>query len=325
MLAVLKDSPVDVFAPGSLEKGIASHRWGKFVIPDGMTTGNMPRGADGRLLGEVPGDGNVFDHQLAQERLIARYGILDVGSDAILHSGYAKLRSISLSDFFKLRITALVHDLGEIEHGDVVFDDKHLAAHTTEDEVAATRKFVRKALDERTSRKNAEGGREDPRRRRRLERGIMAAYAIDHNQSHRLHGVFKLYEKYSYISGAIAIYGNGIGTIAKSHAAVHNVFKNQISALVTAAQSGIPSAAAFLSERAETITAMFAWLCASGFHDGIEENQERLEEAKRVWTGFVSDTELCRIGKGRVKNFDEVARIAEERSRHPGRQTAEIG
>lgn len=322
MLAVLKNAPIEVFSSGSLEKGIPSHRWGKFVIPDGMTVDDMPRGADGRLLGEVPGDGNVFDHQIAQERLIGEYGALDVGSAAFLDAGYVKLRPFSFSDLCVLRVTALVHDLGEIEHGDVVYDDKHLAAHTAQDEISATRRFVRKALDERASRKNAEDGREDLRRRRRLERNLMSAYAVDHDKNHRLHGAFKLYEKYSYITGAIAIYGNGVGTVAKSHQGVHNVLKNQIRPLVAAAKAGVPSASSFLSDRLETITAMFAWVCESGFRDENEMNQKGFEEAKRTWRDFVADTRFCPIPR-RGANFDEAARIAAGLS--AGRQMAEIG
>ncbi|MFZ3232207.1 MAG: hypothetical protein WA194_01495 [Patescibacteria group bacterium] len=41
---------------------------------------------------------------------------------------------------------------------------------------------------------------------------------------------------------------------------MHNVFKNQIDVLVRAAEAGIPSAVAFLEDRTETITGMFAWV-----------------------------------------------------------------
>lgn len=198
MLPILRDSPLDAFKKGSFEAGIPAHRWEKYVVPAGMTAEKMERGADGRLLGEVPGDGNVFDHQLVQEKLIREYGELDIGSEALVRTGFAKVKPVSKTDFFRLRIAALVHDVAEIEHGDTVYDDKHTVTHTVKDEIESTRKFVRKSLDEF-----------DPRRKRRLERSVMASYAIDHDKSHRLHGVFKLYEKYSYVNGAIAAYGNG--------------------------------------------------------------------------------------------------------------------
>lgn len=199
MLPILRNSPLDAFKDGSFEAGIPAHRWEKYVVPAGMTAEEMERGPDGRLLGEVPGDGNVFDHQLVQEKLIREYGELDIGSQALVRTGFAKVKPISKTDFYRLRIAALVHDVAEIEHGDTVYDDKHTVSHTVKDEIESTRKFVRKSLDEF-----------DPRRKRRLERSVMASYAIDHDKSHRLHGAFKLYEKYSYVNGAIAAYGDGL-------------------------------------------------------------------------------------------------------------------
>ena len=289
MLAILRDSPLDAFRPSSLEKGIPAHRWEKYVVPEGMRIDEMERDSRGRLLGEVPGDGNVFDHQIEQERLIGTYGIFDIESEALVNAGYVKLRPISRMDFFSLRVAALVHDLGEIEHGDVVFDDKHTAKHTAQDEIAATRKFVRKALDERASRRNREDPseitREDPRRKRRLERNVMNSYAIDHDRSHRLHAIFKLYEKYSYISGAIAIYGEGKGTIAHPHYAVHNVLKNQIGALMAAEEAEIQSAVLFLLENGRTITDMFNWVVASGFRDENAQYQAAFERAEALWKG----------------------------------------
>ncbi len=216
-----------------------------------------------------------------------------------MRTGFAKVKPISKTDFFRLRIAALVHDVAEIEHGDTVYDDKHAVSHTVKDEIESTRKFVRKSLDEF-----------DPRRKRRLERSVMASYAIDHDKSHRLHGIFKLYEKYSYVDGAIAIYGNGKGTIAHPHWAVHNVFKNQIDVLVRAAEAGIPSAESFLRDRAETITAMFAWVCASGFKDRIEANQLAFEEAKRSWMRHLSRAPIVPPADKSSHDFDEAAKIA---------------
>lgn len=310
MLPILRESPLDAFRPGSLETGIPVHRWEKYVVPVGMAIENMERDTDGRLFGEVPGDGNVFDHQLAQERLISQYAPLDVGSEILVETGFAKVRPISKTDFFRLRIAALVHDLGEIEHGDTVYDDKHLVAHTVKDEITATRKFVRKALDERMSRKDGANGPEDLRRKRRLERNIMGAYAIDYDKAHRLHGAFKLYEKYSYVNGAISAYGEGLGVVANAHALVHNVFKNQIDVLVRAAESGIPSAEAFLTDRLETVTAMFAWVCESGYRDENAAHQSAFEDAKRVWRGYLKHVRIKPKPEYSVRDFQETAKIA---------------
>lgn len=78
MLPILRETPGAIFRPGKLEEGISAHRWEKYVVPKGTDVEDMPRGEHGRLLGEVPGDGNVFDHQIAQERLVRHYGGLDV-------------------------------------------------------------------------------------------------------------------------------------------------------------------------------------------------------------------------------------------------------
>ncbi len=217
-------------------------------------------------------------------------------------AGYVKIRPLTQTEHYRLCVTALIHDVGEIEHGDVVYDDKHAASHTRADEAAATKRFVRRAVDERLSRTRNENeeiskaGREDLRRKRRITRELLSAYGIDHDSGHRLHGLFKLYEKYSYLNGAISIYDHGNGSIAQSHYGVHNVLKNQIGPLVAAARAGIPSALAFLEERAETVTAMFAWVCYSGFRDENDGNQKAFEEAKRTWSKYL---ETVPLGKGR--------------------------
>jgi hypothetical protein len=191
--------------------------------------------------------------------------------------------------------------LGELTFGDYVGDVKHLATHTVEDEIRVTRSFVRKNLME-----------DDPRRARRFERVIMAGHSIDYDKSHRLYGLFKLYEKYSYLNGAIAAYDPKrfawaysafrseeersafdnrkipeSTPVGQPHWLVHNVFKNQIEALVRAADAGIPSTQAFLSARVEMVTEMFAWVGRSGFTDAKPENETAFESAKEVWSGFL--------------------------------------
>lgn len=200
----------------------------------------MLRDEEGRIVGEVPGDGNVFDHQIAQERLIAQYALFDIGSEKLVQTKLVGRRPLSKADYYKMRVTALIHDVGEIEFGDTVYDDKHSAKHTVADEIAATRKFVSRAIDERASRRNrpetdSRSEREDPRRKRRLVRNVMSAYAVDHDKTDRLYGAFKLYEKFSYVNGAINAYANESGAVAHPYLLVHNVFKNQIEFLVRAA------------------------------------------------------------------------------------------
>lgn len=91
---------------------------------------------------------------------------------------------------------------------------------------------------------------------------------------------------------------------------MHNVFKNQIDVLVRAAEAGIPSAAAFLEDRTETITGMFAWVCGSGFKDPVPENQSAFEEAKRTWSRYLKRAKIIPEPEYSVHNFDAAAKIA---------------
>lgn len=93
---------------------------------------------------------------------------------------------------------------------------------------------------------------------------------------------------------------------------MHNVFKNQIGALVRAAESGIPSAKAFLEDRTETITGMFAWVGDSGFEDSAPENQAAFEEAKKTWQRYLSRAKIVPTPEYSVHGFDEAARIAKK-------------
>lgn len=91
---------------------------------------------------------------------------------------------------------------------------------------------------------------------------------------------------------------------------MHNVFKNQIGALVRAAEAGIPSAVAFLEDRTETITGMFAWVGNSGFEDSADENQAAFEEAKKTWQRYLSRAKIVPTPEYSVHDFDEAAKIA---------------
>lgn len=216
----------------------------------------------------------MYDHQLHQERLIRTYAPLDEGSPSVVTAGYVRGRPLDRRDVFVLRVCALVHDLAEIEHGDHVTDAKHLAKHTVADEIRSTRAFVRRALLE-----------SDPRRARRFERTTMRAYSVDYEKNHRLHPLFKLYEKYSYLEGAVSAYERGQEVVANAVWLVHNVFKNQIVALVAAARAGVPSAGAILRERASVIDEMFRWVAGSGHRD-TDENEAAFVRAKHAWADF---------------------------------------
>jgi hypothetical protein len=76
---------------------------------------------------------------------------------------------------------------------------------------------------------------------------------------------------------------------------------------VAAAKSEIPSSQAFLGERAEIITAMFAWVCHSGFRDKNEANQQAFEQSKRVWSKYLETVPLTK-GRRATSNWTDVSR-----------------
>lgn len=88
------------------------------------------------------------------------------------------------------------------------------------------------------------------------------------------------------------------------------MFKNQIDVLVRAAEAGIPSAMAFLEDRTETITGMFAWVCDSGFEDPVPDNQAAFEEARQSWKRHLSRAKIVPVPKTSINGFDEAAKIA---------------
>ena len=71
------------------QAGMRTHRWEQFCGDLART----PVGPDGRKLGQVPGDGNVFDHQLTQARLVGQFGRLDVGSPALALAAWVAVSS----------------------------------------------------------------------------------------------------------------------------------------------------------------------------------------------------------------------------------------
>ncbi len=280
--AEFRQDPNAAFRDSVLREGIAVHRWERYVVPAGMSVNDVPRDGHGRLSGEVPGDGNVYDHQRHQGELVRKYAPADLASTETVAGGYAKRVSKNVGrDVFLITACADVHDFAEMKHGDTVSDLKHLATHTVSDEIAATKKFVRRALMEK-----------DPRRRRRFERTILRSYAVDHDKRHRLYPLFKLYEKYSYLNGTIAAFDHGRGAVAHSHHLVHNVLKNQIFALMDAYEAKIPSALEFLGERVGTISEMFDWVWRSGFRDPDPKNQDAFERAWSAWSNFCRDRGL---------------------------------
>ncbi len=274
-LLAFKKRPDSFLSPKMLAKWIWTHRWEKYIVPSGKKIEDMERDSSWRVIWEVPWDWNVHDHQFHQAELVEKYGKHDIRSQALVTSGTLSNGALRRTEYFSIHVTALIHDLGEIDHGDVTYDEKHLAKHTVADEINATRTFIQQALLET---------HED--KKRGIERLLMNQYMIDADKAHRLHKLFKLYEKFSYLNGALFTFHKGIWVVAHSEYLVHNVLKNQIEPLLQAVNHWIPSAVLFLRERREVIDEMFDWVNRSWFRDKNEDYQRAFEKAQSLWNQY---------------------------------------
>lgn len=70
---------------GYRNAGVGAYRWGDFTgelpLPVGPVSGRVMQ-----VLGQVPGDGNVYDHQRHQARLIRNYGRFDINHPSLVES-----------------------------------------------------------------------------------------------------------------------------------------------------------------------------------------------------------------------------------------------
>lgn len=254
------------------DAGIGVYRWKDY-------TGELPSSVCSvsqkisRALGQVPGDGNVYDHQRHQARIIRNYGVFDIGHPSLLESGILGNLPLSHMEHFQLRVTGLVHDLGETHPniGDVCSDKKHLARHSKEEEFQAGTSVIASII------KSPE-----------LYQSAIDCYALDFDEQHRLYKIFKMYEKLSYISGAIYTLQNAQGgkSIARPAHLMHNVLKNQMIPLMQWYLQDTPSVVAFINTHQEEINGLFSYVVSSKFSDEIEENNIKFKEAYDVWVSF---------------------------------------
>lgn len=176
-------------------------------------------------------------------------------------------------DHFQLRVAGLTHDLGETapEIGDTCYDKKHLVNHTKQEEFEAGASVIASVV------KHPE-----------QHRFAVDCYAIDFDEQHRLYKIFKMYEKLSYVSGAIhAVKTAGSeAQIARPAHLVHNVLKNQIATLIYWYSKNIPSIIAFIDEHRIEINNLFLFVVSSKFVDEHDENNKKFDEAQTLWFSF---------------------------------------
>ena len=256
-----------------VQAGIRTLRWEKWF------SGKFPEGerdASGRHPGEVPGDGNVYDHQRRQATLVRHYGALDIGSPAL---AAAKLMApdalLSKKGWYKMRILSLLHDMGETgtTWADVTYDQKMREPDANKKtrealELAAALQFVGRVVTSRT----AAGGRKN-----KMRKALAEILSLEKHPKSPYKDLFHGYEKLSYMWGAVAAFRNA--QTLREHGGhpvplARNVLGNQIPKMTEWAKDGAPSFQAFLRDYGPDVDALFAACDAYPAGDFARETAE---------------------------------------------------
>jgi hypothetical protein len=206
-----------------------------------------------RVIGELTWDWNVFDHSLAQSRLIKKYWKYDLD-----------FWHLKLEDYNSLRILWLIHDIWELWVWDIVYDNKSHDLFIEENEKTHWEQMLKKIFIWDDS---------------ELEK-LLSIYSINFDKSHILNQMFKLYEKLSYIRWAICAFDNK-DKIMNPQWLIHNVLKNQIEPLYM--NISYPSVFNFLKDNCDNIELLFQYVDDSWFSDIIESNNAAYEKSKWLW------------------------------------------
>lgn len=205
---------------------------------------------------EVPGDGNVYDHQRNQARLVKRYWKLDIG---YIFWWY----KITPEDIFKLRILSHIHDLWECSENtwDVNAVVKEGSSEEqkkamVENERRVFNAFLMRVIPSNNSENDPNNSEDDPNKKSRDHlRGI---YDIDQNTSHELSDYFKLHEKFSYLTWAFNTFQNREKWVEyKNELTLSVIARNLKYILSMAAEEGVPSCIAFIRDNSECINSIF--------------------------------------------------------------------
>lgn len=209
---------------------------------------------NGRLVGDLPNDGNVYDHSKWQTVIIKKYGKLDV-----------EWLYISESEYTVMKTLAMIHDIWEIGLWDILYNDKSDDKEAIEHQLGAVLLF---SLFKEGALSYSE--------KKLLEK----IYEINFDKEHPLYKIFTNYEKLSYLQWAISAYKNE-KYINKPIPLVYNVLGNQIKSLLD--RLSVPAIEGFLKSHLEDIDAMFDFVDNSWFQNDLEEKHKMYEEAKELW------------------------------------------
>lgn len=234
---------------------------------------------DGKIRWRVVWDGDVFEHQLWQSRLISEYSKYDllniVPSSNNLESEWIVF---TVKDYCCLQVLWLVHDAWELWNWDVLYDNKvvnDVRAHEKQSWVEIINSM--NIPDE-------------------LKSSILEIYDIDFDKNHYLKALFSYYEKMSYVTWAINTF-NLVWTdkeIMESKWLIHNVLKNQIIPMIDIAKWWVDSFRLrsmhqFLLANADNITKMFEFISETNYKTWKIEDDNKMELAYEVWQLFKQD------------------------------------
>ncbi|MDD2871458.1 MAG: hypothetical protein PHS49_05700 [Candidatus Gracilibacteria bacterium] len=234
---------------------------------------------DGKIKGRVVGDGDVYEHQLNQSRLISEFGQYDLLNIVPCTNNESNEGMVfDVKDYCYLQVLGLVHDAGELGNGDVLYDNKvvnDIRAHEKQSGVEII---------------NSLNISEE------LKSSILEIYDIDFDKNHYLKALFSYYEKMSYVTGAINTF-KLIGTdkeVMESRGLIHNVLKNQIIPMIEIAKGGVDSFRLrsmyqFLLANSDDITKMFKLINETNYKTGKIEDDNKLDLSNEEWQLFKQD------------------------------------
>lgn len=236
---------------------------------------------EGQIRGRVPGDGNVLEHELAQSRIIADYWKFDLLNKLPQEQwGEVETGFLYIQSYIFLQLLWLNHDDGEIGEWDVIYDLKQKPiSRDTEYQSGIALINSLDISDE-------------------LKAKVLGIYNIDFDTEHEHKPLFSLYEKMSYMNGAIQTF-NTIWTsteIIYPYSLIHNVLKNQICPMVHVAtgdntNTPLRSMQCYLSDNKNTISKMFKLLVDEDFKVPNENDNWNFKLANKTWLAYLTQWE----------------------------------
>lgn len=234
---------------------------------------------DWKIKWRVVWDGDVYEHQLNQSRLISefwQYDLLNIVPCTNNESN--EWMVFDVKDYCYLQVLWLVHDAGELWNWDVLYDNKvvnDIRAHEKQSGVEII---------------NSLNISEE------LKSSILEIYDIDFDKNHYLKALFSYYEKMSYVTWAINTF-KLIWTdkeVMESRWLIHNVLKNQIIPMIDIAKWWVDSFRLrsmyqFLLANSDDITKMFKLINETNYKTWKIEDDNKLDLSNEAWQLFKQD------------------------------------